>query len=72
MVNICEPLINAVRLNKPKRLTGLNQKVMSPGIEIGTFSIADVVAPVNRRDLTLRETVIKRNLVSLYFFPLGR
>jgi hypothetical protein len=27
MVNICEPLINVVRSSKPKRLTGLNQKV---------------------------------------------
>jgi len=27
MCNICELLINAVRLNRPKMLTGLNQKV---------------------------------------------
>ena len=27
MVNICEPLINVVTSDKPKRLTGLNQKV---------------------------------------------
>jgi hypothetical protein len=27
MANICEPLINVVRTNKPKGLTGLDQKV---------------------------------------------
>lgn len=29
MVNVCELLINAVMMNKPKLLTGLNQKVRS-------------------------------------------
>lgn len=29
MVNICELLINAVMMNRPKLLTGLNQKVCS-------------------------------------------
>ena len=27
MANLCELLINAVKVNKPKLLTGLNQKV---------------------------------------------
>jgi len=27
MVNICKPLLNVVTRNKPKMLTGLNQKV---------------------------------------------
>lgn len=66
MVNTCEPLINVVTSNKPKRLIGLNQKVKSPGIEARPFSIADVAAPAERWDLSLQVLVIMRNLVSPY------
>jgi hypothetical protein len=35
-------------------------------MEVVQASIADVEPPAERWDLTLRESVIKRNLVSLY------
>ena len=34
MVNICEPLVNVVTKNKPKRLVGLGQNDMRPDIEV--------------------------------------
>jgi len=39
---------------------------MSPGIGVAMSSIADVAAPAERWDLSLRVLVIKRNLVSPY------
>ena len=44
MVNICESLINVVINDKPKMLTGLNQKVSGQVQELGVFPDADVSA----------------------------
>ena len=65
MVNICEPSINVVTCNKPKRLIGLGQKGTRTGIEVIAFSITGRVPPAKRRDLTL-SLIIKRNVLSLY------
>ena len=37
MVNSSEPLVNAVMYSKPKRLTGLDQKVCGQGQGVLTF-----------------------------------
>jgi hypothetical protein len=44
MVNIREPLINVVRTNKPKALTGLSQKACGPVWELSPSPIADRTA----------------------------
>jgi hypothetical protein len=72
MVNTCEPSINVVNVNEPKGLTGSNQNGMRTSMEVGWSSIADVVPPAKRWDLSLRVAVIKRNLVNLYPFPPGK
>jgi hypothetical protein len=41
-------------------------------MEVRHAAIADAVPPAERWDLSLRVTVIGRNLVSLYLSPLGK
>ncbi len=58
MVNICEPLINIVTLNKPKVLKVLKRnhrlgpKGKGSGIGGANSPIVDVAPPAERRDLT--------------------
>ena len=52
MVNICEPLLNVVTSNKPKMLTGLNQKGKGSGTGAIKSPVADVAPPAKRRNLT--------------------
>jgi len=52
MVNPGEALIKAVMFDKPKMLTGLDQKGTWPGAGASTSSAADVAPPAERRDLT--------------------
>ena len=52
MVNICEPLLNVVTRNKPKMLTGLNQKGKGSGIGAIKSPVADVASPAKRRNLS--------------------
>jgi len=52
MVNICEPLLNVVTRNKPKMLTGLNQKGKGSGTGAIKSSVADVAPSAKRRNLT--------------------
>ena len=65
MANVSESLINVVIPDKPKRLVGLGQNGKRTGIEVESFSIADVVPSAKRRSLTL-SLVIKRNVLNLY------
>src|SRR5260370_22761231 len=51
-VNTCESLINAVIENKPKMLTGLDQKGRWSSSDVPNSSDADVAPPAERRDLT--------------------
>jgi hypothetical protein len=37
MANPCQPLINAVKTNKPKTLTGLNQNGTWDGLRVSSF-----------------------------------
>lgn len=70
MVNESELLINVVNVNKPKVLTGLNQKGKGPSTDAGTSSVADDAPPAERQDLTHTGTHTKRGKpVSL---PLGK
>ena len=70
MVNICEPLINVVTLNKPKRLRvstrdhRLGPKGKGSGIGVHHSPIADVAPSANRRNLTHLNQVLGRNVVS--------
>ncbi len=70
MVNICEPLINVVRLNKPKALKGpkrtprLGPKGKGPGIDVCKSPIVDEASPAERRNLTHLNQVQSRNVVS--------
>ena len=41
MVNTCEPLINVVKNDKPKMLTGLNQKACGRELEFTLLLFAD-------------------------------
>ncbi len=58
MVNICEPLINVVTLNKPKvlrvpkRSQRLGPKGKGPGIGALISPIVDEASPAKRRNLT--------------------
>jgi hypothetical protein len=52
MVNTCESLINVVTENKPKMLTGLDQKVRGPSSDAPNSSDADDAPPAEQRDLT--------------------
>ena len=51
MANGGELLINIVRANKPKGLTGLTQKGLWPGGDAPASSPADVAPPANRQSL---------------------
>src|SRR5712691_2453595 len=52
MVNRGEPLINVVRTNKPKTLTGLSQNGTWLGVRVPSSLTVDATPPANRRDLT--------------------
>ncbi len=66
MVNAREPSINVVKSNELTGLTSSDQKGTRTGIEGSRTFIADVVPPAERWDLTLRKTVVERNLVNLH------
>ena len=51
-VNTCEHLINAVIANKPKMLTGLDQKVCSQDTELRSLCAMAEALPANRVNLT--------------------
>ena len=52
MVNPGEVLIKAVIINKPKMLSGLNQKVRGQVQGAGQSPVADGAPPAERHDLT--------------------
>jgi hypothetical protein len=52
MVNTCESLINVVNKNKPKMLTGLDQKGTWPRSGAPKSPDADDAPPAEQRDLT--------------------
>ncbi len=70
MVNIREPLINVVSLNKskvlrvPKRNHRLGPKGKGPGIGALNSAIVDEASPVKRRNLSHLKQVLSRNVVS--------
>ncbi len=70
MVNICEPLLNVVTLNKPKvlRVPKRNQRLgpkgKGPGIGALISPIVDEASPAKRRNLTHSNQVLTRNVVS--------
>ena len=61
MVNICELLLNVVKLNKPKMLTGLNQKVRS-WTASSCIVVVDIKLPAERGNL-LRFVSLKRVVI---------
>jgi len=71
MANRCAPLINVVRTNKPKGLTGLDQKVGDQVEAVPSLSPADVASPAERRSLT-HPLVLGRNVVSPYLSRKGK
>ena len=60
MTNRSEPLINAVTDDKPKMLTGLNQKVRGWGRGSRAFLPQTEQPPADRRGLTHRGTQTER------------
>jgi len=70
MVNICEPLLNVVTLNKPKVLRvpkrnhRLGPKGEGPGIGACNSPIVDEASPAERRSLTHSNQVLSWNVVS--------
>ena len=70
MVNISEPLLNVVSLNKPKVLTALTRshrlgpKGKGSGIGALQSPNVDEASPEERRNLSHTEQVQSRNLVS--------
>lgn len=52
MTNASELLINAVMIDKPKMLTGLNQKGMRSATPVSSWSTRIQGPPVNRQGLT--------------------
>jgi hypothetical protein len=52
MGNICELLINVVKWNKPKVLTGLNQKVRGTVRVFYIHSAQSTIPPANKQALT--------------------
>ncbi len=62
-VNPGEPLLNVVRRNKPKTLTGLSQKACGPAEEFPSLLSQTPAPPANRRDLP-HARVCTRNVVS--------
>ena len=65
VVNPGEPLLNVVIKNKPKRLTGLDQKGTGSGSGVPNSPDADDVPPAERRNLSPISQVLTRNVVSL-------
>ena len=63
MVNTCEHLIKTVIHNKPKMLTGLNQKVSGQVQELQISPVMGVAPPVDRVDLNRNKSKL-RNTVS--------
>jgi hypothetical protein len=63
MVNSGEVLLKAVMFNKPKLLTGLNQKGKWPGTGTQRFPATDDAPPAERHDLN-SATSMKVNEVS--------
>jgi hypothetical protein len=70
MVNVCEPLLNVVTLNKPKvlrvpaRNRRLGPKGKRPGIGTHHLPIVDEVSPAERRNLSHLNQVRSWNVVS--------
>ncbi len=54
MVNRCESLLNVVTPNKPKVLTGLDQKVRGMVRELFILSTHSTIPPAKRQVLTHR------------------
>ena len=52
MVNPGEVPIKAVIINKPKMLSGLDQKVRGQAPGLATSPVADVAPPAEKHDLT--------------------
>ncbi len=72
MVNICEPLINVVTVDKPKVLIGLNQNGAWDGVAgLGILRPQAITPPAKRRDLT-ESMSFTWNVVSLMFSPGSR
>ncbi len=69
MVNESELLINVVKANKPKMLTGLDQKVSGQVQGYPVSLVADEEPPANRQDLTHSGTHVKRGKPAI--FPIG-
>ena len=67
----CESLINVVNENKPKMLTGLDQKVSGPGSDAPNSSDADDAPPAERRDLTHSGTHTERGKPVLFLWLLA-
>ena len=71
MANISKPLVNVVRLNKPKVLRAstrghrLGPKGKGPGIGAYQSPIADEASSAERRSLTHSNQVLSWNVVSL-------
>ena len=60
MVNRCKLLINVVKRNKPKMLTGLSQNGKGSGIGAPNSPIADGEPPAERQNLTHTGTCTER------------
>ena len=71
MVNICESLINVVTENKPKMLTGLNQKVSGQVQVLPFLPVADVEA-TGEEARPNPSMVFMRNVVSPYLSHQGK
>ena len=63
MVNRGEPLINVVTSNKPKRLTGLNQKVRGQ-VQVLLIHLSQMVHPGEKAEPKRPKTVLTRNVVN--------
>lgn len=70
MTNVSEHLIKIVIQNKPKMLTGLNQKVCGQVWRLIVSSNMGVAPPVDRMSLNWNKSV-KRNMVSPMLSPNG-
>ena len=68
MVNESELLINVVNGNKPKMLTGLNQKGKWSGLEATISSNVDVAPPAKRQNLTYSGIYAERGKPVIFLF----
>jgi len=65
MVKTCEPLINVVNENKPKRLRHrLEPKGEGSGSGVPNSPDADAAPPAERRNLSPTSQILSRNVVS--------